>query len=120
MDPADPASTSSFILSLTKPLPVPDTIPASAPENWAWLVELQDGTLCSPFTGTLPFAADHEVASYGCAPQTAGGPEWDIFGDLNSSSSIWTAKIGMFAASTSTFPPPIIASSVVPVAEVWQ
>ena len=120
MNPADPLATSSFVLSLTEPLPAPDTFSASAPKNWAWLVKLQDGTLCSPFTGTLPFAADHEVASYGCAPQTTGGPEWDIFGDLNSSSSVWTTKIGMFSASTSTFPPPIVASSVVPIAEVWQ
>ncbi len=120
MNPADPAATSSFVLSLTKPLPVPESPGAPAPNNWAWLVKLGDGTVCSPFTGTLPFAADGEVAEYGCAPQSPGGPAWNIFGDLNASSSVWTAKIGMFSASTSTFPPLIVASSVVPVAAVWQ
>jgi hypothetical protein len=119
-NPAESAATSSFVLSLTKPLPFMESSVPPAPANWAWLVELQDGTLCSPFTGTLPFAADGEVAEYGCAPQTSGGPAWNIFGDLNASSTVWTAKIGMFSASTSTFPPPIIASSVVPVAAVWQ
>lgn len=120
VDPADPAATSSFVLSLTEPLPPPENSPIVPPTNWAWLVKLQDGTVCSPFTGTLPIAADGEAAEYGCAPQSPGGPAWDIFGDLNASSSVWTAKIGMFSASTSTFPPPIIASSVVPIAVVWQ
>jgi hypothetical protein len=120
MDPGDPTATSSLVLSLTKPLPALESPQPAAPSNWAWLVELQDGTICSPFTGTLPFAADKEVAEYGCAPQYRGGPEWDIFGDLDASSSVWTAKIGIFSSSTSTFPPPIAASSVVPVAEVWQ
>jgi len=113
-------SSSTFILSLTKPLPPPQVVPSSTPSNMTWLVELQDGTLCSRFTGTLPIAADGEAAEYGCAPQIPGGPAWDIFGDLNASSGLWTAEIGMLSASTSTFPPPMTASSVVPVATVWQ
>ena len=90
-----------------------------APNNWAWLVELQDGTVCSPFTGTLPFAADHEVAEYGCAPRYQGDDRM-IFGDLNALSDVWTAEIGTLSSSTVTFPPPIVASSVVPITEVWQ
>jgi len=120
VNPDDPESSSTFVLSLTKPLPAPDVISASVLGNWGWLVKLQDGTLCSPFEGTRPFDAAGEVAEYGCAPQSPGGPAWDIFGDLNSSSSLWTAEIGMLSASTSTFPPPLVASSVVPVVEVWQ
>lgn len=120
MDPANPAATSSFVLSLTKPIPVTSSSIPEIPSNWAWLVELQDGTVCSPFTGTLPFAADQEVAEYGCAPKVSGGPAWDIFGDLNASSGVWTAKIGMLSASTSTFPPPIVTSSVVSVMSIWQ
>lgn len=120
MNPGNPAATSSFILSLTKPLLAPEVPAAPAPNNWAWLVKLGDGTLCSPFTGTRPFSVTGEVAEYSCAPRLPGGPEWDIFGDINVSSSIWTAEVGMLSLSTSTFPPPIIASSVVPVAAVWQ
>lgn len=119
VNPGSPVSTSSFILSLTKPLPAPEGSQAAAPNNWAWLVKLRDGTICSPFTGTLPFAADGEVAEYGCAPQHQGDDRM-IFGDLNASSTQWMAKIGTLSAATSTFPPPIVASSVVPVAEVWQ
>jgi hypothetical protein len=119
MNPGDIASTSSFVLSLTKPLPKPQSLRVSAPTNWAWLVKLQDGTICSPFTGTLPFAASGETGSYGCAPRYSGDDRM-IFNDLNASSSQWTALIGTLSASTSTFPPPLIASSVVPVAQVWQ
>lgn len=118
MDPANLAATSSFVLALTKPLPVPEGS-QPAPNNWAWLVELQDGTVCSSFTGTLPFAADHEVAEYGCAPRYQGDDRM-IFGDLNALSDVWTAEIGTLSSSTVTFPPPIVASSVVPITEVWQ
>jgi hypothetical protein len=120
MNPADPAATSSFVLSLTKPLPAPAAFPAPAAGNWAWLLKLQDGTLCSPFEGTRPFDAQGDAAEYGCAPQSPGGPARDIFGDLNASSGVWTAETGILSVSTSTFPPPLVASSVVPVATVWQ
>jgi hypothetical protein len=43
-----------------------------------------------------------------------------IFGDLNNSSSIWTAEIGTLSTSTKIFPPVLVASSSVPVASVWQ
>lgn len=119
MNPSKPNSTSSFILSLTKPLPAPEQLPTDAPSNWAWLVKLQDGTVCSPFTGTLPFAASGETGSYGCAPRYKGDDRM-IFDDLNTSSSVWTAEVGTLSASTSTFPPPIIASSTIPILTVWQ
>ncbi len=116
-NPANSAATSSFVLTLQKPLPKPNP-PAVPPLNWAWLVKLTDGTVCSPFTGTLPLA-DGQAAEYGCAPRYRGEDRM-IFGDLNASSSVWTAEVGTISSSTSTFPPPIIASSVIPVATVWQ
>jgi hypothetical protein len=119
IDPENPASSSTFVLSLTEPLPAPDIPQTLPPPNWAWLVKLQDGTLCSPFTGTLPFAQGGLVASYGCAKRYQGD-ERDIFGDLNNASSVWTAEVGTLSVSTSTFPPPVTASSVIPVATVWQ
>lgn len=111
------ASTSTFVLDLTKPLPAPEIPPGLPPSNWAWLVQLADGTLCTPFTGTLPITANGEAASYGCAP----GPLGDnllIFA-LNSSSSAWTADVGTIAETTSSLPT-IATSSTVPVATVWQ
>ncbi len=121
MNPANPESTSTFVLQLTQPLPKSQPVQGLQPSGQGWLVELQGGTLCSPYTGTLPFTATGEAASYGCAPGPLGG-DVNIF-NINSSSSIWTADIGTLAtaspASTSGLPT-IVSSSTVPIAVVWQ
>jgi hypothetical protein len=120
IDPNDPASSKTFVLSLTKPLPPSSGSSATPPgSDWAWLVELQDGTLCTPFTGTLPFAADGEMALYGCAPRYKGDDRM-IFGNFDTSSAVWMAEVGTLSASTSTFPPPMASSSSVPVETIWQ
>ncbi|MGB7958102.1 MAG: hypothetical protein WCF77_04680 [Minisyncoccia bacterium] len=120
IDPKDATSSKTFVLSLTKPLPVLTSNSVSPPgSDWAWLVELADGTLCSPFTGTLPFAQDGEVALYSCAPRYKGDDRM-IFGNFDTSADLWTAEVGTLSASTSTFPPPIASSSTVPVVTVWQ
>jgi hypothetical protein len=111
-------STSTFVLKLTQPLPASQVPPGLAPSDWAWLVQLQDGTLCTPFTGTLPITATHDVANYGCAPGPLG-KDLLIFGDLNSSSSAWTAEVGTLNETTSSLPT-VASSSTVPVATVWQ
>lgn len=119
VNPTEPGSTSTFALALTKPLPAPEVPPAgSAPSNWAWLIQLADGTLCTPFTGTLPITATGQAANYGCAPGPLGN-DIMIFGDLNSSSSVWTATVGTIAETTSSLPT-IVSSTTVPVETVWQ
>jgi hypothetical protein len=110
-------ATSTFVLQLTKPLPSSTSATGPTPSNWAWMVQLADGTVCTPFTGTRPFDASGDVAVYACN----GGPnESMVFGDLNNSSSVWTAEIGTLSTSTKTYPPALIASSTVDVASVWQ
>jgi hypothetical protein len=118
VNPTVPVSTSTFVLKLTKPLPAPQVPPGLAPNNWAWLVQLSDGTLCTPFTGTLPVTASGDAANYGCAPGPLG-KDVLIFNGLNTSSSAWTAEIGTIAESTSSLPT-MTNSSTVPVATVWQ
>jgi hypothetical protein len=113
VDPEDAAASSAFVLSLSQPLPTTQTA-QNPPAGWGWRVKLDDGTICTPFTGTLPFAAGGEVAKYGCGDQRL------IFGDLNASSKLWTAKVGTLSATSKTFPPPIESSSDVPIATVWQ
>ncbi len=116
---APTTTTSSFVLKLTKPLPAPETLQGPIPPNWAWLVQLSDGTPCSPFTGTLPIAQGDISANYGCAPQAPGGEGVLIFGDLNTSSSVWTADVGTLSVSTSSLPT-VVNEKVIPVARVWQ
>lgn len=118
VNPTIANSTSTFVLKLTKSLPASEVPPGVPPSNWAWLVKLQDGTLCTPFTGTLPITATGDAANYGCAPGPLGNGIL-IFGGLNSSSSAWTAEVGTILETTSSLPV-IASSSTVPVAEVWQ
>jgi hypothetical protein len=117
-NPAETDTSSPFVLQLTKALPKSETPTGTVPSNWAWLVELNDGTVCSPFTGTRPFDASGDVAVYSCNGAAAG--ENMIFGDLNNSSSVWTAEIGILSTSTKLFPPTMLASTTVPVYAVWQ
>jgi hypothetical protein len=118
VNPTVEHSTSTFVLKLTKSLPAVQVPPGLPPSNWAWLVQLSDGTLCTPFTGTLPITATGDVANYGCAPGPLG-KNLLVFGELNSSSSAWTAEIGTINETTSSLPT-IASSSTVPVTTVWQ
>ena len=118
VNPNRPDSTSTFVLSLTKPLPAPQMLQGDIPSNWAWLVKLSDGTLCTPFTGTRPFTADGQSANYGCAPGPLGN-DLLIFNDLNNSSTLWTATVGTLSLTTSSLPT-VKSSSTVSVDTVWQ
>lgn len=88
------AGTAGFQLQLTKPLP-PSQISQPVKENWGWLVELADGTICAPFTGTRPVLGG-ETAYYGCisADQTR---ESILLGDLKKD-KVWTAKEGILTS----------------------
>lgn len=116
-DPVNPASSSTFILSLTSPLPQSQPIQGLQPADSVWRLELQGGTVCSPFTGTLPVTADGESPSYGCAPGPLGREVY-VF-NINTASSAWIATVGTLQASTSNLPTIANATSV-PVAEVWK
>jgi hypothetical protein len=118
VNPTVTDATSTFVLKLVKPLPAPDVPPGLPPSGWAWLVQLGDGTLCTPFTGTLPITATGDAANYGCAPGPLG-TDVMIFNGLNTSSTAWTAEIGTIAETTSSLPI-IASSSTVPISAVWQ
>ena len=118
-NPAESVDDAAFMLQLTKALPTAQTAPnTSSSATWGWLVELADGTLCSPFSGTRPFTAGGEVAEYACNGSQPG--EDMIFGDLINTSSVWTAMVGSLSTGTKPFPPVIVSSTTVPVAAVWQ
>jgi len=116
-NPAGTNTSSTFVLQLKKQLPKPSIASGTPPTNWAWLVQLNDGTICTPFTGTRPFDASGDVATYAC---NGGVGENMIFGDLNNASATWTAEVGSLSTATSTFPPAMAASATVPVFAAWQ
>jgi len=118
-DPASASATSSFVMEVTNQIPKSEVPSGTIPTNWAWMLELADGTVCTPFTGTRPFSATGEAATYSCTGGSVPAGSL-IFGDLNNANANWTARIGLLSTATSTFPPAIIASATVPVAVVWQ
>jgi hypothetical protein len=114
---ANPAmGEAGFQLKSTKPLPAASVAKPSA-YNWAWLVLLNDGTYCTPFTGTRPFTATGDVAIYSCKAANPG--EDMIFGDLDTSKNIWTAKVGALSTD-GAYPPSIRSSAELSVKTVWQ
>jgi hypothetical protein len=119
INPTVPNATSTFVLKLTKPLPTAQIPPqGSAPADWAWLIQLGDGTLCTPFTGTLPAMAGNDFASYSCAPGPLGN-DLLIFNNFNTSSSVWTAEVGTLSQGTSA-EQTIATSSTVPIETIWE
>lgn len=110
-------ATSTFVLHVTKTLPAPDVAPGTPPANWAWAIQLADGTYCTPFTGTRPFTASGVAGYYGC--NSPNPNESMIFGDLNASSSIWTAEVGSLIPQSSSLPA-VGYTAVVPISTVWQ
>lgn len=119
INPAVVHSTSTFALKLTKALPAPQVPQGLPPADWAWLIQLSDGTLCSPFTGTLPAIADDHSANYGCAPGPLG-KNLLIFDDLNTSSSVWTANVGTLTQGSTSTLPAIATEEKVSIATIWQ
>lgn len=78
-------------LKLTQPLPAADGNPADLPPS-PWLVQLADGTFCTPFTGTRGMI-DGKMTTYGCA---SGDPDTriSILDDLQPG-MIWEAQIAV-------------------------
>ncbi len=121
VNPTKPNDTSTFVLQLTKPLQKPQPVQGVEPAGSGWLIELKGGTLCTPYTGTLPFTANGEAPSYACAPGPLG-KDISIF-NINTSSSPWTADIGTIArapANSTSGLPVIASSSTVPIVTIWQ
>lgn len=116
-NPTDVSATSTFVLRLTKPLPKAVVPSVAAPRNWGWFVQLSDGTICTPFTGTLPFSAEHDVANYSCNSAMPG--ESMIFNGLNSSTTPWLAEVGSLS-TTGGYPPSLQSSFEIPIQTVWQ
>ena len=113
----DPANGKpGFALRQKGALPASPTV-AGAPAPW--LVQLRDGTTCSPLTGTRPLV--HElVVAYSCTP--AKGQPDDVYAGLaehiDSSSATWYAR--RIAYRSGKNGAELVASTRVPLAAVWR
>jgi len=85
----NPSIPEAFLIRLKKPLPQASALEFTQ-DNWAWFVELRDGTRCSPFTGTRPFFGGDKIAYYGCESNIKN-EQVVLIGDLTKG-DIWTAN----------------------------
>lgn len=60
VDPND--ARTAVILQLNKPLPPP--VVTKTKKAQPWLIQLADGTLCRPYTGTTPFTGKFAIPYY--------------------------------------------------------
>jgi hypothetical protein len=107
-------SKQGFELKLTENLPEP-SVQTDTLGNWAWIVELDDGSICTPFTGTRPFI-NGDAGYYGCA-SISFDKSVMIMGDLVKGAT-WYAKESTF--SVNGYNLTLKFSKQTPVKTVWQ
>ncbi len=112
-NPADPAQAHPLALALTLPLPHEPAPPGIAPQPW--LLELADGAVCRPFTGTRPPGPAGRIGTYACSDGST------VFGPLEppQSNGIWLAEVGRVATSAAG-PPQVRDLHQVPVKAAWR
>lgn len=89
---ADPATREAgFVLKLTKPLPE-ETPPAYEPAE-PWLMQLADGSVCAPFTGTMPLVGG-DAARWYCfdpsVPMSNAARSRGLVTKIHRVGAIWT------------------------------
>jgi len=107
---------SGFILKLKEPLP--DTTNASGPIQ-PWLVQLADGGVCAPYTGTAPFVKGKPIP-YGCTYENNKLDKDTHVGLLNIrySKQVWMAtKVTIKDTNAGSHVDKVEA---MPVAKAWQ
>jgi hypothetical protein len=119
---ANPAlGKSGFVMKLTKALPLVTEPPAASPSPW--ILELADGSVCEPFTGTRP-AVNNEPAVWSCIkPGVPPSPLTNSLVTKVHPGKVWTAE--RYAESTVAMGNSMSESRRVevqmePVAKVWQ
>ncbi|MGH7779661.1 MAG: hypothetical protein ACREQR_07525 [Candidatus Binataceae bacterium] len=120
---ANPATNhAGFVLKLTKPLPNDAAPPPEAPEPWTML--LADGSICEPFTGTMPMVGG-EGARWFCfdpsVPMSSPARSRGLVTKINHA-AVWT--VDRYAESQAG-PPGAndhrrVRAETVAVAKVWE
>jgi hypothetical protein len=119
---ADPAlGKNGFPLKLTKPLPTNVGNPPAEPP--IWIFELDDGSICEPFTGTMPMVGG-EPARWSCFVPSAGGngkvEQRGLVTKVNRG-SVWTAD--RYAESAVGGPETAnrrVEAARIPIRKVWE
>ena len=107
-------SDEEFALTLTEPLPEPDNTDV---KPHPWRIELADGVICEPFTGTLP--PIEETALYGCNDAENSA----LLEELQENGGLWQAKKVLIErdenAKDDELPFHITQETLVPILKLW-
>jgi len=109
----NPLVNDSFLIKLTQALPKP-SLPKEKLTNWAWFVRLEDGTLCSPFTGTR-LIVQGKTANYGC--KSSKDEQIVLMGALTEG-VVWSAEKAVLVKNGTNLT--IKSSEQVSIDTVWQ
>jgi len=109
----NPLVNDSFLIKLMQALPKP-SLPKEKLTNWAWFVKLEDGTLCSPFTGT-ELLVQGETVYYGC--ESSEDEQVVLMGGLTEG-VVWSAEKAVLAKNGTNLT--IKSSEQVSIDTVWQ
>jgi hypothetical protein len=104
-------------LKLTESLPAGDRAPGATPWPHGFVIELEDGTLCTMKAGGTSLVFDDERVNYWCSEIDKEGSSSGILGDLEVG-SVWTAQRIVIEYDGMEWL--VVESSVVPVRTVWQ
>lgn len=120
---ADPVlHKTGFILQLTKPLPEPNM--KTTVVN-PWILQLADGSVCKPYTGTMPITDKGGIAFYCYHANEKPNPTAKCYTGLLADSvkqgKVWTATLVTYCSSPQS-QRGLAAQKVeqVPVKTVWQ
>lgn len=98
---ANPAlSRRGFALALTRPLPSATPLPGPVQP---WMVELADGNVCTPFTGTRPMI-DRQIISYACSKRdarvTENGPWTGLLEQTMTVGRVWRVRKAVYTGGS--------------------
>lgn len=111
---------SGFVMKLTKALPLETASPAVSPSPW--ILQLEDGSVCAPFTGTRP-AVNNQPAVWSCMPEVPPSPRTNSLVTKVHPGKVWTVERDPESAAAmgnSMTESRRVEVQIVPVAKVWQ
>ncbi len=119
---ADPVlGKTGFVMKLTKPFPIESAPPSAWPSPW--ILQLADGSVCEPFTGTRP-AVNGDPATWSCIkPGVPPSPRTNSLVTKVHPGKVWT--VDRYAESAASMGNPMserrrVEAQVVPVVKVWE
>jgi hypothetical protein len=117
-DPNPALDRRGFALALTRPLPAATPLPGPVQP---WMVQLSDGNVCTPETGTRAMV-EHRIIAYGCTKRdarvTENGPWTGLLEQTMTTGRVWRVSKVVYSAGTAGAAKGTITTATI--ATVWR